>query len=342
MRRYLTLLLSLFAFITLHGQQTGSFQETITFNESDYNATRTLYYFVPEDYDANQAYKLVVGWRGGPHSNAGEFRDQLSFLADSIGAIILCPENIDHFWNEEGKTKQLFQYSVEETMSNYNIDEDFIYLTGLSFGGRHAVIVSMDTDDGPIPNLRGVIPFAAGLESELAPDYENIDQFPPACICIGTSDSQNFISVSNTLHNDISSNGGVSFLNQITGVGHTVDFSTYPEEMMECIQFIEAQYDPISSTLANNLLQLEVTASPNPNKGSFNISISNPLNYKLELLLVNKAGIVMKKEFVDTAISTELSWSIENPATGIYFLNARVYKKGGAESIRSTPIYIND
>lgn len=342
MKQYLLLLLSFFTFTALHSQQTGSFQETITFNESDYNATRTLYYFVPEDYDASQAYKLVVGWRGGPHSNAGEFRDQLSFLADSIGAIILCPENIDHFWNEEGKTKQLFQYSVQETMSNYNINEDFIYLTGLSFGGRHAVIVSMDTDDGAIPNLRGVIPFAAGLESELAPDYENVDQFPPACICIGTSDSQNFISVSNTLHNDISSNDGASFLNEISGVGHTVNFPTYPEEMMECIQFIEAQYEPVSSTLTNDLLQLEITTSPNPNKGFFNISISNPLNHRLELSLINQAGIVMKKELIDTQISSELSWSIKNPVTGIYFLNARVYKEGGVENIRSTPIYINN
>ena len=70
-------------------QMTGSFQQNVDFNEADYNFTRTLYFYVPTDYDASQSYKLVVGFRGGPHSNAGQFRDQLTFLADSIGAIIL-------------------------------------------------------------------------------------------------------------------------------------------------------------------------------------------------------------------------------------------------------------
>ncbi|GJM32588.1 MAG: hypothetical protein DHS20C18_15890 [Saprospiraceae bacterium] len=254
MKKFYPIFLFLFSISQLNAQQTGSFQQTVTFTETDYNATRTLYFYVPEDYDANQSYKLMVGFRGGPHDNAREFRDQLAFLADSIGAIILCPENMDHFWNEEGQTKLLFKYSVESVMDQYNIDPDYIYLTGLSYGGRHAVIVSMDTDDGPIPNIRGVIPFAAGLESELAPNYEDIGDFPPACICIGDDDSPNFKAVSNTLHNDLISNGGISLLNAIPDVGHTVEFPTYPEEIMKCINFIDDQ--------AGDPLTLEV--EPNP------------------------------------------------------------------------------
>ena len=203
-------------------------------------------FFVPEDYNADQSYKLVLGFRGGPNTNAGQFRDQLTFLSDSLDAIILCPENSAHFWSEEGLTKQLFQYSVDTAMAQYNIDPDYIYLTGLSYGGRHAVIVSMDTDAGPIPNIRGVIPFAAGSEADLQPNYEAVVDFPPACICIGLSDSQNFINVANNLHDDIQTNGGASILNEIPGVGHTVNFDTYPEEMMECFAFIESQYDATS------------------------------------------------------------------------------------------------
>ncbi|MFK8103817.1 MAG: T9SS type A sorting domain-containing protein [Saprospiraceae bacterium] len=253
-------------------QMTGSFQQTISFNEADYNFTRTLYYFVPTDYDSNQSYKLVVGFRGGPHSNAGEFRTQLSFLADSINAIVVCPENEGHFWNEEGLTKQLFKYTVDTTQNLYNIDPDYIYLTGLSYGGRHAVIVSMDTEAGAIPNLRGVIPFAAGLQSEVQPDYAAITNFPPACICIGLSDNQDFQNVSNSLHNDISINGGTSMLNGISGVGHTVAFPSYPDEMMECFNFIESQY-PTTSTAAEiksaeNLIKI----FPNPARQQISFS----------------------------------------------------------------------
>ena len=246
----------------LSAQEVGAFQEVVEFSEPDYMETRILYYFVPQDYDPNQKYKLVLGFRGGPHSNAGQFRDQLTFLADSIGAIILCPENSAHFPNDEGQTKRLFTHSVARVMSNYNIDPDFIYLTGLSYGGRHAVIVSMNTSNGPISKVRGVIPFAAGINSEAFPDYGSIADFPPACICIGDNDSQNFRNVSNTLHNDIQANGGVSLLNTIEGVGHTVAFSTYPAEMMECIQFIEDQYESVSVFNAPEQVMMKVYPNP--------------------------------------------------------------------------------
>ena len=105
-------------------------------------------------------------------------------MADSIGAIIVCPENIDHFNVQEGLTKQLFSYTVDTTASFYSIDRNKIYLTGLSFGGRHAVMVAMNTDNGPIPKLRGVIPFATGRNAEQLPNYSRLDEFAPACICI--------------------------------------------------------------------------------------------------------------------------------------------------------------
>jgi dipeptidyl aminopeptidase/acylaminoacyl peptidase len=258
--------------IFIKAQTTGSFQQSITFTEPDYNFTRTLYYYVPADYDPDQSYKLVVGFRGGPHNNAGQFRDQLTFLSDSIGAIILCPENEDHFWNEEGLTKQLFKYSLDTTLAMYNIDPDFIYLTGLSYGGRHAVIVSMDTDNGAIPNLRGVIPFAAGSDSHLQPDYGDIADFPPACLCIGLNDNANFQSVSNTLHTDITSNGGASLLNEIPGVGHTVAFSTYPQEMLKCLAFIESQYETTGVGEALLIDEGRITIQPNPATHTFKFS----------------------------------------------------------------------
>lgn len=286
-------LLFLFSF-SIQSQTTGSFQISVTFPQQDYNENRTLYFYVPENYDADNSYKLLVGFRGGPHSNAGQFRDQLKPLSDSLDAIILCPENEAHFWNEEGKTKLLFQYSVDTAMSLYNIDPDLIYLTGLSYGGRHAVIVATDTDDGPIPNLRGVIPFAAGTDSQLQPNYDNVSEFSPACICIGLSDNSNFINVSNTLHNDIQSNGGTSFLNEISGVGHTVSFPTYPNEMMECFNFIEEQYI-IDGTREYFNEEKELLIYPNPATSEVNLDFINNDENVYEITLINSAGKLIKK-----------------------------------------------
>lgn len=279
--------------VSAFAQMTGSFVMNVDFNETDYDFNRNLYYFVPSDYDASKSYKLVVGFRGGPHANAGQFRNQLTFLADSIGAIILCPENEGHFWNEEGLTKQLFQYSLDTTMAMYNIDPDFIYLTGLSYGGRHAVIVSMDTDDGSIPNLRGVIPFAAGSEADLQPNYTAIDDFPPACICIGLNDSQNFINVSNNLNADINSNGGAAFLNEVPNVGHTVAFTSYPEEMMECFDFIESQYGT-SSTSVLTKEESGIQVFPNPAKDVITFTFVKEMLVK-RVVIKDMAGKVLKE-----------------------------------------------
>jgi hypothetical protein len=243
-------------------QTTGDFVLNVTFSQADYNVNRNLYFHVPTDYDENQLYKLVVGFRGGPHSNAGQFRDQLRFLSDSLDAIILCPENSSHFNNNEGLVKKLFNYSVDTAMAMYNIDPAYIYLTGLSYGGRHAVIVAMDTESGPIPEIRGVIPFAAGANSDAQPDYEDIADFPPACICIGLSDNSNFIEISRQLNQDILANDGTVMLNEIPGVGHTVVFLTYPNEMKECLDFIESQYSSVKVSFS--LAEVGISLSPNP------------------------------------------------------------------------------
>lgn len=274
-------------------QETGSFQITVDFPQTDYNETRTLYFYVPETYDSDIAYKILVGFRGGPNTNAGQFRDQLQSLSDSLNAIILCPENADHFWNQEGRTKLLFQYSLDTAMAMYNIDPDFIYLTGLSYGGRHAVIVATDTDDGPIPNLRGVIPFAAGADSHLQPNYDSINDFAPACICIGLSDSNNFISVANSLHSDIQSNGGASMLNEIPNVGHTVAFSTFPSEMMECFNFIESQYEP---NTVNDLSDKnsELIVFPNPATDVVQFSFLNNNKKVMDIKLMDSSGRLLK------------------------------------------------
>jgi len=311
----LIILLLILPFVNiLKAQETGSFVQSVEFNEADYNFTRNLYYHVPADYSPDNSYKLVVGFRGGPHSNAGQFRTQLQFLSDSIGAIVVCPENADHFWNEEGQTKQLFKYSVEHVSGEYNIDPAYIYLTGLSYGGRHAVIVAMDTDDGEIPAIRGVIPFAAGSEADLQPNYDSIDDFAPACICIGLSDANNFINVSNNLHDDIQANNGLSILNEIPNVGHTVAFSSYPAEMMECLNWIEEQYVVPSSIVKQESLALQIGIYPNPTSRLLNLEIAPGIQISSIELFDSNGSLTRQYEGSVTNIN------IENLSAGNYLL----------------------
>ncbi len=240
--RYLLLITVILSFNSAHAQETGSFSLFIDFDEPDYSLSNELAFYVPTDYDAQNSYPLIVGFRGGPHSGPGHLRDQLQPLSDNLNAIIMCPESVA-LWSggQEGLVKPLFQHAVDTTASLYTIDMEMIYVTGLSFGGRHTVLVGMDTDSGPIyPGIRGLIPFAAGTNSENIADY-GVDTSAPICTCIG-SDDASFYNVSFTLNQNATAAGHSTLFNEIPGVGHTMAFPTFIDEMMECFDFIEAQY----------------------------------------------------------------------------------------------------
>ncbi len=302
---------------SIFAQETGSFQVSHQFDEADFNTTRNLYFFVPDDYDAAEAYKIIVGFRGGPHSNAGQFRDQLQPLSDSLNAIILCPENNVEFNNgTEDDVKQLYSYSLEYARSIYNIDNDFIYITGLSYGGRHTIISALDTDAGPIElPIRGIIPFAPGVNSENVADYANSMLFP-VCTCIGSLDNS-FMNIATTLHSNLVSNGGDAFLNEIPGVGHSTAFVTFPDEMMECFRFIEDQYEDVNTANTDIENNLNWAVFPNPATHFIDIQITSDRLEHYTLEVVNQLGqqieVVHNLENVNKL-------DISMQSNGIYFI----------------------
>jgi hypothetical protein len=300
------------SFLQLNAQETGAFQNTLEVTEPGYTVSRNLYYYVPTDYNSDNSYKLIVGFRGGPHSNAGQFRDQLSPLADSLDAIIICPENSADFNNNEGNVKHLFNYAVDTAVSLYNIDTNFVYITGLSYGGRHTIIVSMDTDAGDIPmNIRGIIPFAPGMNSQNVADYENSTLFP-ICTCIGSLDNT-FMSVATSFHNSVVDNDGIALLNEIEGVGHTTAFPTFVEEMMTCFSFIETAY--IASSI-KELSDKEVKVFPNPATHEITLELSEVGNYFITVI-----GVDGKTVFSDYYSSIKsLNINVEEYTAGTYLL----------------------
>ena len=123
-------------------QQTGSFTRAVTFNSS----SRTLYYYVPSNYNASNKYKLIVGLHG-LGDTPQNYRDYLlvnSQMTNSSvsNAIVVCygpagGANGD-FWTPVSDTGMVTK-AINDALSAYNIDQSFIILNGFSLGGRSAL-----------------------------------------------------------------------------------------------------------------------------------------------------------------------------------------------------------
>lgn len=325
--KYFLSILFLSSFYLGQSQQTGAFSLTISFDEPDYDLENELAFYVPMDYDENHSYPLIVGFRGGPHSGPGHLRDQLQPLSDSLNAIIMCPESVA-LWSEgqEELVKSLYNYSVDTTASLYNIDLEKIYITGLSFGGRHTILASLDSDTGPIPaGIRGIIPFGAGTNSENVADYDNVGAFP-ICTCIG-QDDLSFFNVSYIFHLNATAAGGTTLFNEIPGVGHTMDFPTFIEEMMECYDFIEAQY-PVS---IDEYSDFEFELYPNPVSDMLQVTLAPGYSYRAEIR--DTQGRLIKSMFLGITDSMG-SLEVSDLARSSYLLTLIKQSSGGVSAVQ--------
>lgn len=138
-------------------QQTGTWTKTITWG----SGTRKEVFNVPVSYNPSKKYKLIValhGLGGNPTSYMTFFGPMTSGVQENSQVvcnshlypctspvydnfIIACPQatgtNTD-FWNPIGDTA-LITKIIADAMSMYNIDPEYIYLNGLSLGGRSAL-----------------------------------------------------------------------------------------------------------------------------------------------------------------------------------------------------------
>lgn len=144
-------------FQDLMAQQTGVWIKTINWG----TGTRKEVFNVPVNYNASKKYKLIVALHGlggdpqyyitffGPMTKAAyDLSNNVcnSYIYPSMSPvydnfIIVCPQAVGtntDFWTPVGDTA-LITKAINDAISMYNIDTDYIYLNGLSLGGRSAL-----------------------------------------------------------------------------------------------------------------------------------------------------------------------------------------------------------
>jgi polyhydroxybutyrate depolymerase len=132
---------------------------------------------VPDDYDAQHAYKLIFGFhaRGGNATQvAGSGNDNYYGLASRAegSAIFVSPEGIDAGWrNEDGRDIAFVKAMLTLFNSKLCIDQQRIFATGFSFGGMMSDAIGCAMADV----FRAIAPMAGAIPNPDHP-YSGCDQ----------------------------------------------------------------------------------------------------------------------------------------------------------------------
>jgi len=141
MKKSILLLLAFIVGFTGYSQQTGSFSTSIDFN----GGTRTISVFVPNDYDENNSYQLMIGLHGmgdGGNNYKSALLNSLDFQDVFPNTILICPngnlqENGMFYSSNNGE--YIIDSALSYAQTHYNIDNNEIILQGFSLGAESAL-----------------------------------------------------------------------------------------------------------------------------------------------------------------------------------------------------------
>ena len=293
----------LFAFaVLLPAQQTGQFDKTISFSSpSKPNQTRTISFNVPSNYSASKKYKLFVGLHGQGSTPqnfcAAPFTN--GFLGD---VIMVCPSqgtSMSGFCDATGEDEGILDAAVAEAVKSYNIDMNYIIITGFSFGGRCGLRYGLND----YQKYRGMMLFAPAVNSiahaQNNPyewNYPNA-KYIPLCMVTGANDS--YAPIDQEVANQYALAGAGSMVDYtiIPNFGHNVPPSQ--NYYVDCMNFIDA--NPGSATGQNELIQEPVLGAmkvfPNPSTEVTQVvyEVFSPDALRPELILTDITGKELKR-----------------------------------------------
>ena len=125
--------------------------------------------FVPQGYDPSISYALILCLHGAGFNGDSYLDRWVPRLTE--GYILVCPTiSMGAWWTREGE--ELVMATFHRVMSQYHIDPDRVFLTGMSNGGIGAWIIGMHH----AALFAGIAPMASGIDKVLYPFLDNLKQ----------------------------------------------------------------------------------------------------------------------------------------------------------------------
>lgn len=234
--RLLTLpvLIVCLAITSTSAQQTGSFNDTVTFEGQQ----RAFSCFVSSTYDPNVPVRLVIGLHGAGDSSINyrnALVDALDFEAAMPNTILICPDAGDDVYSDfhfPAGDEAIIEEAITYARSVYMIDTAEIILQGFSLGGRSALRYGLTYPEkfkGLIlntPAIQGVKEANTVFTNGGLYDYAQASELP-IYITYGNDDANYVAPIDSAYHHMVMENGMVRLF-RFSG-GHTIPpFTSMP------------------------------------------------------------------------------------------------------------------
>jgi predicted esterase len=135
---------------------------------------------VPQSYRPSQAYGLVICLHGAGFTGDAYLERWQPRLGNDY--ILACPTYLPGTWWTR-QAEELVLATIRSVQARYNVDQDRIFLTGMSNGGIGTYLIGVHH----APLFAGLAPMASGLDDVLLPFLENL-RHTPAYLIHGRND----------------------------------------------------------------------------------------------------------------------------------------------------------
>jgi len=173
-----------------------TFAQTTEYTLEHDGVLRNYLLHVPDVYTGDAPVPLVFVLHGGGGDAAGMVRltqGRFDELSEIHNFIVVYPNGIDKKWND-GRTTNIENFStaddvgfisalIDDLSTNYNIDLDKIFSTGMSNGGMMSYRFACELSD----RIAGIAPVVANLSSDLS-DVCTPEYTTDILIALGTDD----------------------------------------------------------------------------------------------------------------------------------------------------------
>ncbi len=240
------------------GQQTGSFETTVSF----LGQNRTLSCHVPANYDPSIEYRVIIGLHG-LGDNSINYRNalinSLSWSGIFDSTIFIFPDGgndqLKDFYDPAGD-EAIIAECINYAKQNYSIDTTDVILQGFSLGGRSALKYGLDNPGifkGLLlntPALQGLLDVDNIPGASLNYNYAN-SPYIPMYITVGSTDFT-YTSTLDKLINLLKKNNAKMEFVGVNGLGHTMPNNSI---ISPCIPFFE---DPSRQDFDLEIFEIEM------------------------------------------------------------------------------------